>query len=467
MSTAEFQNVRNIVIAITAVTLIMLGAPLHMWSQETGQDGVDAEQLRSEIKRLQGQIQALRWSADAPESWKQYLAIEKKLSEDYSGLRRRMFELSQRSDYAAWERRIEPLSRLLDSLDRELSRQTIDAGMTLTQAHHAELKKCALDDTPQLRAIGFDVLSYPRMDGSTSTQPLATLIACRSFGIPYDWVGRRQAWPGVFRLSPAAREAEAHLLEFTARAIAENPSDERLAAIINGLLAANASTHGAYVNLIEGKSNIALLARPPSAAELQLARSKGVELDWARCALDALVFLVNSENPVKKLSTAQIRNIYLNRVTDWRSVGGSTGNIIAYHREENSGSEELMRTLVMTDTSFRTPPHRDRQIAEGSMIGLFLALTSEKQGLGYSVYYYERFMSGSPRTKVIAVDGVEPTYETIRDRTYPYTCEVLVVIRKELDEHAPARRLRDWLRSAEGQAVVLESGYVPNTSRER
>ena len=39
------------------------------------------------------------------------------------------------------------------------------------------------------------------------------------------------------------------------------------------------------------------------------------------------------------------------------------------------------------------------------MSPVFLELTSDKGGLAYSVYYYERFMSGSPRTRTIAVDG--------------------------------------------------------------
>src|SRR4029453_17694242 len=112
-------------------------------------------------------------------------------------------------------------------------------------------------------------------------------------------------------------------------------------------------------------------------------------------------------------------------------------------------------------------PQRHLSMIGSGMIGIFLELTQNRLGLGYSVYYYERFMSGSPRTRVIAVDGVEPTYETIRDRKYPYTCDVLVVTRKGLDANAPAIRLRDWLRSPEGQTVVRESGYVPSTARER
>jgi phosphate transport system substrate-binding protein len=177
------------------------------------------------------------------------------------------------------------------------------------------------------------------------------------------------------------------------------------------------------------------------------------------------VFLVNSENPIRNLTTAQIRAIYGGQILDWSQVGSKPDRMQPLRREENSGSEELMRSLVMRDVPFGDK--QGRSMIGFGMIGIFLELTQSRNGLGYSVYYYERFMSGSPRTRVIAVDGVEPTYETIRDRKYPYTSDVLVVTRKGPDTNAPALRLRDWLRSPEGQAVVRESGYVPSTSRER
>ncbi len=332
---------------------------------------------------------------------------------------------------------------------------------------HAELRQFALASTPQLRALGFDVLTYPRMCGSTSTQPLAALIACRCFGLDYEWVGREQRLPPwelrPARLPPWQRhrpgaEDEWELLEFTLQARWKTPAEERLALIINGLLSANSSTHNAYIDVIEGRSDIGLLARPPSQSELSVARTKGIEIEALPVALDALVFIIHSSNPVRSLTTNQIKRIYANRPRDW----------IPYHREENSGSEELMRTLVMAGTPFYVSATGERQmIAEGLMSSIFLALRDRPSGIGYSVFYYERYMMRSPETKVIAVDGVEPTFETIRDRKYPYTCEVFVVTRKGLAPDAPARKLRDWLRSAEGQAVVRESGYVPCRSVER
>src|SRR5262245_11777185 len=96
-----------------------------------------------------------------------------------------------------------------------------------TIARQVKLKALAPKDTPELRGLGFDVLSYPRMDGSTSTQPLAALIACRCLGMDYQWVGSNDRVPlWVFPSTPPA-EAEAELREFTLQAKWKSPAEER------------------------------------------------------------------------------------------------------------------------------------------------------------------------------------------------------------------------------------------------
>ena len=127
------------------------------------------------------------------------------------------------------------------------------------------------------------------MGGSTSTQPLAVLIACHNFGVGYSWAGEKQHW--LYRSDPRWRriERDFELFEFTLQAQPASSVDERLAIIINRILAANASTHDAYEALNEGKTDIALIARLPSQTEADLAKSKHIEFDIAPFALDAKV----------------------------------------------------------------------------------------------------------------------------------------------------------------------------------
>jgi len=63
--------------------------------------------------------------------------------------------------------------------------------------------------------------------------------------------------------------------------------------------------------------------------------------------------------------------------------------------------------------------------------------------------------------EMFAIDGVQPTRETIADGSYPWVTKVYAVTRSDLEPEHPAARLRDWLLTEEGQSVIAETGYVP------
>jgi phosphate transport system substrate-binding protein len=286
---------------------------------------------------------------------------------------------------------------------------------------------------------------YPRVDGSTSAKPLQVLVACTLLGVPCDW-------------------QEGTPLDWT-RTIAPGLESDASAEAIERIFGIQHSgTHGAYLSLIESNSDFILVAREPSADEILAARSLRVHLDSRPVALDAFVFLVSRQNSLDSLSTEAIRDVYTGQFTRWSELGASIGDggpeadtINAYSRNRNSGSQELMEKLVMRGARMIEAP--DMMLP--SMMGPLSAIASDPSGIGYSVFYYASFMLPTEGVKLIGVDGVEPTSNTIADRSYPYTTEVYAVIREDMDSEHPAVLLRDWLLSDEGQTVVEESGYVP------
>jgi len=220
-------------------------------------------------------------------------------------------------------------------------------------------------------------------------------------------------------------------------------------------------THEAYLSLVAGDADLILVARGPSSSEAEAARSAGVALDVRPIALDALVFVVNASNPVEGLTLDQLRSVYgPGRLPGW-TVGGPGMPIQPCQREPDSGSQELIQKLVMGDL-----PMRDAAGAPviHTMGGVVHAVAMREWGIAFSIYYYVTNMAPNPATKLLAIEGVPPSPETIAAGAYPLTAEVHAGVREDAPPGSTAVLLRDWLLSEPGQAAIRESGYAPGAA---
>ena len=155
----------------------------------------------------------------------------------------------------------------------------------------------------------------------------------------------------------------------------------------------------------------------------------------------------------------------------WQEFGGLPNRrVTAYERERNSGSRELMDAFIAEhrkplppgQIAARTQPgYTGRLTNVLSMIGPMFSLNADENGIAYSVFNYEHFMAVNPNVKVLKIEGIEPTSETIRLQTYPAVAEIFVVTKNGIADDSPAARLRDFLLSEDGQRLVHEAGYVP------
>lgn len=283
----------------------------------------------------------------------------------------------------------------------------------------------------------FEPGEYLAVDGSTSAHPLQMTIACHLLGADCSW---REAWP----------------LSDTRSVLPElelNADITRLEPLLN---LQHSGTHGAYLNLIARQVDLVLVARRPSSDELEAAGRVGIDLEAHPIARDAFVFLGHRDNPVKSLSLEQIRDIYTGAVGDWETVGGPSLPINAYQRQPNSGSQELMEALVM-----RGAPMIDaKDMLLMGMMGPINAISSDPAGIGYSVYFYAKYILPREEVALLAVEGVQPDQETISNGTYSLSTQVFAVLRAEHSDDSTRGWLR-WVLSPEGQSVVAKSGYIP------
>jgi phosphate transport system substrate-binding protein len=281
---------------------------------------------------------------------------------------------------------------------------------------------------------------FPTLATSTSSKPIWTSVLCYAYGVDCVW--------RVEEFGPSGSYRYYSLFE----------------SIINDQIVA-VGTHEAYMALIEGNADIILVAREPSQDEINAALAQNVILDIQPVAIDAFVFIVNTQNPVDNLSLIDIQGIYSGRISNWNEVGGPDIAIRAYQREANSGSQVLMENLVMQDIPMIEAP----DMIQYFMSGVYATLGStpakpagDVAGLGYSVYFYARNLVDNDDIEFIGVDGVEPTYYTLSNKTYPLVSDVYVVIREDkLNADESILMLRDWLFSGDGQRVIIDSGYIP------
>lgn len=219
-------------------------------------------------------------------------------------------------------------------------------------------------------------------------------------------------------------------------------------------------TSDVYKNLVDGKADVIFVAEP-STQDYEYAKSNNVELNVIPVTSSAFVFVVNTENPVNNLTLDEIVKIYKGEITNWKEVGGNDEEIIAYQRPDGSGSQTAMISLVMKEEKFTSAPQIKVAVGMEDLVDAIAEYDNSKAALGYSYFYYINTMYKRDTVKMLAVNGINPTIETIKNGTYPIYTNGYIVTRKDLDENSSAKKWVDNVLSQRGSKIIEDAGYVP------
>jgi phosphate transport system substrate-binding protein len=289
---------------------------------------------------------------------------------------------------------------------------------------------------------GIDNISfenYPKVDGSTSARALNHMVAYKLLGVRYKW--EQDPWSsGEWGLKPYEEIDIPKYQDFFENRVKTS------------------QTHGAFMNLIDGNTDIILTHRTISPDEKAQADSKGVTLIETPIALDAFVFIVNKKNPIKSLTVSQIQKIYTEEITNWSEVGGNNASMQVFTRPRNSGSEEVFRTLVMNGLEPSDFPERSIQL----MSWVFDEVVKEENGFCYTFDNYKEKIArkGDKEVPKIAINDIFPNENTVKNQTYPFISKVYVAIRSDLNHNTMAYKLYEWLQSENAKSTIKECGFV-------
>ena len=218
------------------------------------------------------------------------------------------------------------------------------------------------------------------------------------------------------------------------------------------------TTAGAYESIITGNADIIFVAAP-SDEQLELAKEKGIELEFTPIGSEGFVFFVNSKNPIDNLTVEQIEQIYSGSVTKWSELGvDNFGEIIAFQREEGSGSQSALKRL-MSGKKLMDPPSERVFESMGGIIEQTADYKNYKNAIGFSFRFYSTEMVKNKHIKLLSLNGVYPSEENIDNGTYPISSNFFAVTRR--DKSVNVQKFLDWMTSEEAQSLVKKTGYTP------
>ncbi|CCG86376.1 PstS family phosphate ABC transporter substrate-binding protein [Erwinia piriflorinigrans] len=240
--------------------------------------------------------------------------------------------------------------------------------------------------------------------------------------------------------------------------------------------AAGSST--APIALAAGAAQLGAMSRPMQAAERQLLEDRyGYPPLAVPVAIDALVVVVNQDNPLAGLSAQQLDAIFsvtrlcgaLFTPKTWGDLqltqsGWAHRGIQRFGRNSASGTWGFFKQQVLCNGDLR----QDVGEYPGSA-AVIQAVAGSLNGIGYASAGFH--LSG---VKVLPVardedNWVAPTAENIRSGRYPYARPLYIYVNK-----APGKPLEPltaaFLRlalSGAGQALVGQAGYLPLSEAQR
>lgn len=231
----------------------------------------------------------------------------------------------------------------------------------------------------------------------------------------------------------------------------------------NGEIVRFTNTVRGFRDLIEknedGTYNVDLFfGARPSKSQLESAQELNTELTITPIGREAFVFFVEPDNPVTNLTSEEIRKIYHGDLTNWAEVGGKDQTILPFQRPKNSGSQAMME-YFMGDVTLREPETYEYVDSMAGVVNQVAQYANDAGALGYSFRYFVEDLNQEKDVRVIAVDGVLPTVENIKNGTYPLTVPLCLVTRTN-DPNPNVAKMVAFMLSDAGQEIIEKTGYA-------
>ncbi len=215
--------------------------------------------------------------------------------------------------------------------------------------------------------------------------------------------------------------------------------------------------------MINGTVDIANASRKMKSKEVDTAKERGQNPVEHVVGYDALAVYMHHDNPLESLTIAQLKDIYgrKGKAQNWADLGVEVpgckgGKIVVVSRQNNSGTYAYFKSAVLG----KKGKYRQGTLDMHGSKDVVDLVEKTPCAIGYSGLAY-----ATDHIKLACVDKgdgsacVTPSVSTASDRSYPIARPLFMYTNGE-----PAGAIKtylDWVKSDEGQCIILDKGYAP------
>ena len=224
--------------------------------------------------------------------------------------------------------------------------------------------------------------------------------------------------------------------------IMQKVSEVYMAANPNVQIALSGGGSGTGIkSLLDGITDVAMSSRDVKSSETKLAAGKKMELTRTVIAVDALVPIVNTKNPVKDLSIDQLRDIFSGKITNWKELGGSDNTIVVVNRE--TWEEMVMKKAKVMP----------KALTQASNGGVAQNVATNPNAIGYIGMGYL-----NDNVKGLSIGGIQATAETALAKKWPLSRDLYLFTNGK--PAGNTAKFMDFMLDPQlGQQDVLKAGY--------
>ncbi len=229
-------------------------------------------------------------------------------------------------------------------------------------------------------------------------------------------------------------------------------------------------SHGssyAFDELAAGTAEIGMSSRAIKDGEVERLRTAGAGdfiadagLAEHVVALDGIAIITNPSNNVASLSKSQVRDAFTAKARDWRALGGASGAITRYARDEKSGTYQFfLEHVLQDDPAWNASKGEARRYSSSSQLVADVARDARAIGFVGMAYLNENVRALPISDGGPAIDASEAN---VRAESYPISRRLYLYARPETMREAPRiAELVAFFKSEQAYAIVEAQGYVP------